>query len=295
MADKNLREFIYLDVERVRSFVAQLREGLPSERSQTSEHQAGAKGSAEGSLPFIVKAIGEADYHYVRSNSETRSLHDYIFEEFFKNLKSEDLVSELETNTTLLWSERTFEDGVFIQCSGIFKFIDYQHTMRMFQMSKAVFEIAKKSVKGTGKERQEQEAAIQRQATEFGKLPIKEMSEFIDMNYDQNTIRVKLFPYRNDTSRFFIGNAERNSFRYLPVAIRNTYGAVVDAGWSCLLQVNKGIKHEPGSLTSNTGNQLEDAFERMVETTATISNLTHGVEFPAVAMTPLAIYRERSH
>lgn len=295
MANKSLRDFIYLDVERVRSFVAQLKEGLPSESSRTSEHQTATKGSAEGGLPFIAKVTGEVDYHYTRSNSETRSLHDYIFEELFRSLKSENLVFELETNTTLLWSESNLKDGNFIQSSGIFKFIDYQHTMRVFQMSKAMFEIAKKSVKGTGKERQEQVAAIQRQATEFGKLPIKEMSEFINMNYDENIIRVKLFPYRNDTTRFFIGNAERNSFRYSPVDIRNTYGAVVDAGWSCLLQVNKGTKHEPGSLTSNTGNQLEDAFERMVETTATFSNLTHGVEFPAVAITLLAIYRERNY
>src|SRR5262249_17424598 len=159
------------------------------------------------------------NYHYLRSHSETRSLHDYIFEEFFTSLQSEHLVTELGTNTTLLWSERIFEDGAFIRTTGIFKFIDYQYTMQVLQMSKGVFEIAKKSVKSTGKERQEQEAAIQRQATEFGKLPLKEMSEFINMNYDQNTIRVKLFPYRNDTSRLFIGNAERGAFRYPVVAI----------------------------------------------------------------------------
>jgi hypothetical protein len=70
VANKSLRDFIYLDVERVRSFIAQLNEGLPSERSQKSEHQGGIKGSAEGSLPFIAKAVGEADYHYLRSHSE---------------------------------------------------------------------------------------------------------------------------------------------------------------------------------------------------------------------------------
>jgi hypothetical protein len=56
--------------------------------------------------------------------------------------------------------------------------------------------------------------------------------------------------------------------------------------------VNKGIRHAPGELIGKTGNQLEDAFEQLVETTATLSNLTHGITFPAVAMTPIAIYRE---
>lgn len=162
-------------------------------------------------------------------------------------------------------------------------------------MSSTIFEIAKKSVKGTGQERQQKEAAIQKQASDFKKLPIKDITDFIDMNYDENIIRVKIFPYKNETSRFFIGNAEREAFRYPPVAIRNTYGAVVDANWHCLLQVNKGTKHAPGTLTSTTGNQLEDNFEQMVEASATISNLIHGVDFPAVAMTPIAIYRDKSH
>jgi len=114
MPDRVLRDFIYLDVERVRSFVAQLKEGLPSEHTRQTEHETGGKGSVEGSLPFVAKGIGEANYHYLRSHSETSSLHDFIFEEFFSSILSESLLTELGTNTTLLWSERTFEDGAFV-------------------------------------------------------------------------------------------------------------------------------------------------------------------------------------
>lgn len=294
MSNKNLRDFIYLDVERVRSFVAQVNEGLPSERTRGSEHEAGATGSVEGSLPFIAKGIGETNYHYLRTQSETRSLHDFIFEEFFQSLKREDMVLEFTVNTPLTWTERTFYDGAFVLATGVFKFIDYQHTIKVFRMSSIVFDIAKKGIKETGKERHDKEAAIQRQATEFKKLPINEIADFINSNYDEDLIRVKIFPYNNDTSRFFIGNADRKVFRFPPVSIRNTYGAVVDANWSCLLQINRGVKHQPGTFVSTTGNEMEDAFERMVETTATISNLTHGVDFPAVAMTPIAIFRERN-
>ena len=294
MSSNSLRDFIYLDIERVRSFVAQLNEGLPSERSKGSEQEAGTAGSVEGSLPFVVKGIGEVNYHYLRTQSETRSLHDFIFEEFFRGLNRENMLHEITVNTPLTWTERTFSDGAFALVAGIFKFIDYQYTIKAFQMGNYAFEIARKSITEKGKERQEKEAAIQRQATEYKKLPLNELAAFINANYDEDFIRVKIFPYRKDTNKFFIGNAERKAFRLPPVSIRNTYGAVFDANWFCLLQINLGVKHQPGTFVSTTGNEMEDAFERVVETTATLSNLTHGVNFPAVAMTPIAIFRQKS-
>ena len=85
MPDRIIRDFIYLDVERVRSFVAQLKEGLPSERTREAEHEAGGKAAAEAGLPLITKGSGEINYHYLRSHSETSSLHDFIFEELYSN------------------------------------------------------------------------------------------------------------------------------------------------------------------------------------------------------------------
>lgn len=51
-----------MDVERIRSFVAQASGGLTSERSSQSEHQAGGEGQVEGGLPFIARASGTVDY-----------------------------------------------------------------------------------------------------------------------------------------------------------------------------------------------------------------------------------------
>ena len=83
-----LRDFIYLDVERVRSLVAQNQGGLLSERTHETEHDMGTSAGGEGGVPFLAKVQGEVNYHYLRSQSETRSLHDYLFSEFYSMLES---------------------------------------------------------------------------------------------------------------------------------------------------------------------------------------------------------------
>src|SRR6202171_6012120 len=78
----DVRDFIFLDIERIRSFVAQGGGGVPTERSGGHEHQTGGQASAEGGLPFGLAHIqGQTDYHYVRSATETKSVQDAIFNE----------------------------------------------------------------------------------------------------------------------------------------------------------------------------------------------------------------------
>src|SRR5260370_20299921 len=83
MSQAPVRDFIYLDVERIRSFVAQASGGLTSELTRQAEHQVGGEGGASGGLPFLATVSGKAEYHYLTSQMETKSLHDQIFQEFY--------------------------------------------------------------------------------------------------------------------------------------------------------------------------------------------------------------------
>src|SRR5437867_11313737 len=105
MAKPLIRDFIYLDIERVRSFVAQTSGGLTSERTQQAQHQVGGEGQVEGGLPFIVKATGSTDYHYERSQSETKSLHDHIFEELYHKLQAEKHIADLSHAYETVWTD----------------------------------------------------------------------------------------------------------------------------------------------------------------------------------------------
>lgn len=90
----------------------------------------------------------------------------------------------------------------------------------------------------------------------------------------------------------FVGSAEREHFRYIPSSLAYIYGSVIDAGWVSLLQVNIGTHHALGQLTSNTGNQMEDSFEQLADYVSNLGATAQGIKFPAVAVTPIAIYRE---
>src|SRR5947208_9118423 len=61
-----LRDFFYLDIDRVRSLVAQLREGMPEAVERQTVHH------GRGGLKLV-------EYAYERTQTETRSVHHYIF------------------------------------------------------------------------------------------------------------------------------------------------------------------------------------------------------------------------
>jgi hypothetical protein len=124
-----IRDFIYMDVERIRSFVAQVSEGLTSEKSAEIGREVQGESSLEGSLPFIAKATGGASYHFLKSSSETKSLHDHIFEEFFQNINSEGMLTHVAKMQANDWREDLFTDGNFFLTTGLFKIVDYQATI----------------------------------------------------------------------------------------------------------------------------------------------------------------------
>jgi hypothetical protein len=70
--------------------------------------------------------------------------------------------------------------------------------------------------------------------------------------------------------------------------------AIIDAGWTSVLQVNRGTSHQAGEIASNYSNQLEDSLQQMAYQFTSISSLAQDVIFPAVAVTPIAIFREIS-
>jgi hypothetical protein len=120
---------------------------------------------------------------------------------------------------------------------------------------------------------------------------IKDISTVVDQFY-RDTIRVKVFPFRQIPANVFVGSAVRSGFRYAPAALVNVYGPVIDANWTSILQMHRGLGHEPGSLVSDTGNQMEDAVEQMADKLADLAAITHGIKYPAMPMAPIAIYRQ---
>jgi hypothetical protein len=300
----SIRDFIYLDIERVRSFSAQLFGGLPSERTTLGEHEIGGEGSATGKLPLFVEASGAVNYHYLRSQSETRSLHDHLFNEFFARLVSEDKIQNLGAVPQGKWQESLFKDGAFMSVTCPIKIVDYKANVALLETLPDMQSLVGKAAGfSSSANQQRMQAADLRKARSpqqmkgseqelFQKMrpQIKAMSSLMAQLYG-DFIRLKIFPYQGNFEKILVGSTDRTAFRYPPAALTTPYGAIIDAGWVCVVQVNRGTTHVAGAVVSSSGNQMEDSFEQLVDQFTALSSLTQGITFPAVAVTPIAIYR----
>ena len=74
-----IRDFVYLDVERLKSILAQVEEGLSESAVRTSGRSQEAGGTVEGGILGVLKGASEISALWRSEVSETRSLHDYIY------------------------------------------------------------------------------------------------------------------------------------------------------------------------------------------------------------------------
>lgn len=285
-----LRDFIYLDIERVRSFVAQVSGGLTSELGTKDEEKSAEKAELQGGLPAgILKGTAGVDYHYVRTQSETKSLHDAIFQEFQRAILEAGRLIDLTTLTEGDWSDDLFTDGAFLVTDGALKIMDYRSAALTIQALPKI-EAAVSRLSSLGQTPAVKPKDRKGQQAQIAQLPLKEMVSVIEQFYGDTT-RLKVFPFPSMPSLVLVGTAERTMFRYPPDLLANTYGMVIDAGWNYVLQVNRGVSYPLGQLSSATGNQVEDSLEQLVDLLVGLNVMAQGVQFPAVAVTPIAVFR----
>lgn len=284
-----IRDFIYLDIERVRSFYAQLSKGLPTERTVEKGAEVGLDASVEGNVLF-AKGKANTDYRYVRSNTETSSLHDYIMEEFIEQLKQNHLLVELP-DEAFQWKQMAFRDGMFVLVKGVIKILDYKYVVSSLDNLPKLMKLVNRIVSSTQTQQTSNMSEIEKQ---LKGMPISDIAKFIDQNMPDD-LRVKVYP-RNDTpNQHFLATAEATFFRYNTVSLINMYGHVIDANWICLLQVNRGNQHplaENAPIQPVDGINIEAALETLADYLTNINKATQGVKFPVIAATPIAIFRE---
>lgn len=198
-------------------------------------------------------------------------------------------LTDLTGLTEDAWVEDSFTDGVFLATSGALKIIDYHSAARTLE-SWPKIEAAIARLASVGKvlvDKAKNGKGPQGQQTPF---PPKDMTSVLDQFYG-DTIPLKVFPFPASPSLVLVGTADRSMFRYPPGLLANTYGIVIDAGWSCVLQVNRGVTYSPGQLSSTTGNQVEDSLEQLIDALVGLNGVAQGIRFPAIAVTPIAIFR----
>ena len=267
MADLNapsLREFIYLDAQRVRSLAAQFELSAP--------------------VSAVDRTAAEGLFLKVEPLLLTRATVKPIDASFDFNG----------------WTPEAFPDGQFLRATGAVRLMDFAWLSEALaglpavlrKMSKLEMEALKNSEEGRRMSKSQLQARQTENQVAIGKVEefkSDELGEVVRKLYP-DVVRLKVRPSPQHAAAILVGSANGAWFYDSPAALSQKYGIEIDAGWTVLGQVNNpNLTATPQPIP--VGNKMEDAFEQIALLMNGAFRLANAPAFPAISLTPIAIYR----
>ena len=263
-----LRDFVYLDYERVRSVAAQLGGELPASAANEADRAAQERLFLHVE-PALLERQGSAaigpDFDFAR------------------------------------WSPEAFSDGQFVRVTGTVRLLDYSWLAMALGGLPAVLKKMSKielaALKNSDEGRRMSKSALQQKSLEnqtaiarIEEFKMDELSDVVRGLYP-GVVRVKVRPSPAEhPQHVLVASAYAEHFYDSPAALSQKYGVEVDAGWSVVGQLNVPTAAAPPQPV-RVGNQMEDAFEQMALLMNNAFRVASAPAFPALSLTPLAIYR----
>ena len=260
-----LRDFIYLDHDRVRSLAAQLDVSEPA-----------GPGAADRVSRERLFALAEP---VLLARGAERIGPDFDFAR---------------------WKPETFADGAFVVATGAVRVMDYAWLSLALTGLPAVLrkmsKIEMAALRNSDEGRRMSKSALQQRSLEnqsaiakVEELKMDELSDVVRQLYG-DIVRVKVRPSREHSAAVLVGSARADAFYDTPAAMSQKYGIEIDAGWTVVGQLNvPNLATLPAPIP--VGNQMEDAFEQMALLMNNAFRLANAPAFPMVSFTPVAIYR----
>jgi len=264
MANELLREFIYLDPERIVSLAAQLK----IDDGARAGDRAGRERLFLQLEPALMGRQGamriDGGFDFAR------------------------------------WTPETFVDGQFVSASGVVRLLDFAWLSLALgglpavlrKMSKLEMEALRNSDEGRRMSKQALQQRQNENQVAIGKVEefkADELGEVVGKLYGE-IVRLKVRPSSEHPHFSLVGSASSRDFYDSPAALSQKYGIEIDAGWTIIGQLNMP---NPAALANPmpVGNKMEDAFEQIALLMNNAFRLANAPAFPAVSLTPIAIYR----
>ena len=299
----DLKDFIYLDIDRVRSFTSQLFEGIPETSDSKNGKEQDIKGKFKGGVPLLASGGVEGGLLLRQEKTETKSLQHYIyvlFENKLNDLKKLKVLNEKFDEKD--WFEGIVRKGLkeseFIKITANVKIFDYEYLDNVFKMVKelpdTVAELTSMSLTKDKKKQKKREMLKEMGAQDWDST-IKSISKFIDTMY-KGIISLKIYPVGMDSAPYLLGRLNKNYLQYDRETLLFQYGTEPNQEWTIVGQIStipdeKGITVEEPQLKEGYNmldmeNMMEYILKLMVTT-----GLKFSVSYPSIGIIPLAIYR----
>lgn len=246
-----IRDFIYLDVERMKSIFSQMEEGLIE--SQTHEKGNDKKLSAQIApgwfLDLIAKAEGRGELVLTKKDSQTRTLHDHMYNLIEKKMINEDKTYYIdETNIQLqkLWKKgklnELISDTSFVLIKGKVMIDDY---VRFEEIASNFYEIDNvMNFRGTQSNKskpKKKNKKHRRPNVQKGNLPKKEEIEGLSTimkHFYKNNLILKINPFPSDIFLRFIADLDKEFLRNPIESIIFKYGTAPVSDWYVFGQIS---------------------------------------------------------
>lgn len=306
-----IRDFIYLDVERLKSMLSQMDKGLLESLENQVSHEVGASAGGKGSIPFLFEASGGANYVFHNQHSQTKALHDYIYnlvEDMLRDNHKLISIPQDEELGIISTRRRLIEvapETSFLLVTGHVNIDDYNNMMRFLRnfdkLEKAITRASGqqqtttnssgiRSKGGTNKTSQASDISSQIKSTI---LPIVE--QFYQSSDGKPRLAIKMMPNRDEQNLRLVGNLHPEFLREDIDTITFKYTSAPDAPWHMLAQVAaipaENSSHSALQMPIPPEAQLEERLHQMFNALRLFERIMTSISYPEIAVTPIAIYR----
>lgn len=301
----NLRDFIYLDVERVKSLLAQLDRGLLSERSDSIGSSKSVEGKAGVSLPALLEVGGAGQYVTTDQMTETRTLHDFVYTQTEERLLELDRLKVLPddfTSTRLLNQEvrASLSPVEYVLVRGRVAFSDYRYMTTMLDNLNDISRILTsfsyqerfQGASGKDKEMINREMTREISNNKLDDNYVKNLKKLFDL-FLKDRLILRVVPFLDDPNIRVVGPLQLSLLRESLEDIRYKFGSSPTTDWTVFGQI-ASVPQEHNAreaLNLTFSNDLDRALEGVFESLRGVEDQFR-VTYPEIAITPIAIYRD---
>lgn len=288
-----IRDFIYLDIERMRSIFAQLEKGLIESSTDEKGEDKRIHGKAATSTLLDVlgiKAEGMGEIFFKNKETETRSLHDHIYNHVEKRLKDEKSIIIIESDSEIKkkWENGHLNDKIpdtsFILVKGRVMLDDYDRFTKLAGnindiMEALTFLQGQFEAPFDNQDLECWERIMRKTLMEQGVLMnekfIKSLVLVVNAFFLDRLV-IKVFPYPKNINLKLVGNLNRNFLRDSIESIIFKYGTAPVSDWWIFGQISSIFPENYDPADS-----IKDIkYKRMIKNLDTVNEiLGHGEDF----------------
>ena len=302
------RDFVYLDVDRVQSIIAQLEEGLLTELISGGSQGARATvtGATAGILSQFLSIGGSVGGEVSSSTQQSKVLHDYAYAFAFDSLRSQGFA--VDSSSVEFHSEQG-QGTAFATISGTVTLIDYGSVRQLADHEEFLESLSSSPQQGDSstadhnltpkKSRGKSKPKPQERQTPaiFG-----EVRQFIDVFYG-DIIQVIV---EDSSGQRFRGILERAHLREPINHLIFKYGSNFQGHWTVLAEITRIPSSDDGARSedrlkqafhrgsASPVNSPKDGMDQMVAGLNSLTEFMGSVSYPEIAISPVAVFRETS-